>query len=91
MKKNPNKKVFTSSSADRGIFVKFSNDKQKISLSFWGNDAPKNISFTQEEALEFCDHITSVINKEENKNNNNVFESTFETMRKRLPERHFVK
>ena len=46
-KKNPpEKKVFTSSKADRGILVKISNER--VMLSFWGNDNPKNISFSKD-------------------------------------------
>ena len=90
MKKSPNKKVFVSSASDRGILVKITNDKQKISLSFWGNDAPKNISFTQEEALDFCDHIINVINQKDDEEDN-IFSTAFKNMTEQLPERHFKK
>jgi len=58
-----NKKVFVSSSSDRGILVKFlKNDK--VSLSFWGNDDPKNISYSKEEIEKFCEYILGGIKKE---------------------------
>jgi hypothetical protein len=64
-----NKKVFTSSASDRGIMVKFLK-KGKVSLSFWGNDEPKNISYSETEIREFCEYLIS--NEKEHKNKPNI-------------------
>jgi len=81
------KKVFISSSSDRGILVKFSKDKEKVSISFWGNDNPKNISFLKEEALEICEYIIkNTANLDTSKKS--IFEDTYKNMKRILPENH---
>jgi len=81
------KKVFVSSASDRGILVKFSKDKEKISISFWGNDDPKNIFFSKEEALDICEYIINNT-REESTSQKNIFEKTYKNMKAILPETH---
>ena len=59
MKKN--KKIFISSNEDRGIFVKISENK--TCLSFWGDeeDAPREITFRDEDVLDLCNYIINEI------------------------------
>ena len=88
-KKNPpEKKVFTSSKADRGILVKISNER--VMLSFWGNDNPKNISFSKEEALGFCSYIIEMSSKS-SVNYETIFDDAFSNMKRILPKTHFEK
>jgi len=91
MKENQNKKVFTSSKSDRGILIKFSKEKERVSFSFWGNDNPKNISFSAEEALELCKYITQNAKKENEVDEKSIFEKTFENIKKISASPKFVK
>jgi hypothetical protein len=88
MKKSPSKKVFVSSKSDRGILVKILN--QRVSLSFWGNDNPKNISFSKEEALDFCEYIVEETN-EAPLTDQTMFDDAFSDMKRILPKTHFTK
>jgi hypothetical protein len=85
------KKVFLSSASDRGILVKFSKDKKKVSISFWGNDNPKNISFSKEEALDICEYILENARQQDGQQKENPFESAYKNMKNILPKTHFVK
>lgn len=85
------KQIFLSSSSDRGILVKFSKDKKKVSLSFWGNDQPKNISFSKEEALSLCKYIIENSVEQDAQQKENPFESAYKNMKSVLPKTHFVK
>tara|TARA_Y100000588_G_C13765608_1_gene715916 strand:- start:330 stop:623 length:294 start_codon:yes stop_codon:yes gene_type:complete len=88
--KEIDKKVFVSSNADKGVLIKFSKGKNRVSLSFWGDDKPSNISFTAEEALEMCEYIKqNIIKKPEAEKD--IFQNTFENMKKMLPEPEYVK
>lgn len=83
-----NKKVFTSSASDRGIMVKFLK-KGKVSLSFWGNDEPKNISYSETEIRELCEYILLEINKKtynkDNKDAEKMFNIAFKEIKRRTP------
>lgn len=90
MKEISNKKVFLSSDADRGILVKFSKGKNKVLLSFWGNDDPKNVSFSKKEALDFCSYIMENT-ADEPLSESNIWDDAVKNMHKHLPETHFKK
>tara|TARA_B100000959_G_C14847191_1_gene568550 strand:+ start:63 stop:335 length:273 start_codon:yes stop_codon:yes gene_type:complete len=81
------KKVFVSAASDRGILVKFSKNKEKVSISFWGNDDPKNISFSKEEALDICEYIMDNT-RGVGTSKKNIFEKTYKNMKTILPETH---
>jgi len=89
MKKNPNKKVFVSSKSDRGILVKILD--QKVSLSFWGSDNPKNVSFSKEEAMDMCVYIIENIDESSLNESRDVFGEAYVDLRTILPDRHFEK
>ena len=90
MKKSPNKKVFVSSKSDRGILVKILN--QKVSLSFWGDGNPKNISFSKEEALDLCAYVIENINEQASDNDKEEaitpFDEAHRNLKNLLPDRH---
>jgi len=83
-----NKKVFVSSASDRGIMVKFLK-KGRVSLSFWGNDEPKNISYSETEAKELCEYILlGLSEKTYNKETEDVkemFKIAFQEIKRRTP------
>jgi hypothetical protein len=89
MRKSPNRKVFVSSKSDRGILVKVLD--KTVSLSFWGNDNPKNISFSKEEALDFCKYITEESSEKPPLTDQNIFDDAFSNMKRILPKTHFQK
>ena len=89
MKKNPNRKVFASSKSDRGILVKILD--KTVSLSFWGNDKPKNISFSKEEALDFCKYIQEEAGEKPVLTDQTIFDDAFSSMKRILPKTHFKK
>ena len=88
--KEVDKKAFVSSNTDKGILIKFSKGKNRVSLSFWGDDKPNNISFTAEEALEICEYIKQNITKKPEVDKD-IFQNTFENMKKMLPEPEFAR
>tara|TARA_R110002110_G_scaffold189013_2_gene397106 strand:- start:99 stop:365 length:267 start_codon:yes stop_codon:yes gene_type:complete len=79
------KKVFISSSSDRGVFVKFL--KGKVSLSFWGNDDPKNISYSEKEIRELCEYILTEIGREavSERSEEGMFNEVCKEMISRIP------
>ena len=81
------KKVFTSDKEDRGLFVKIL--KNKVSLSFWGDDNPNKIALSNEEAKAMCSHILDNINKEELGEDKQKFykqlESAYKEVKRRTP------
>ena len=83
-----NKKVFTSSASDRGVMVKFLKSG-KVSLSFWGNDDPKNISYSETEMREFCEYILLELNKkdynEDDDDAKKMFNIAYEEIKRRTP------
>ena len=91
MKENQNKKVFVSSKSDRGILVKFSKGKERVSFSFWGDDEPKNISFSAEEALELCEYIIQNADKKNEEHGTNIFDEAFKNMKNITAAPKFVK
>ncbi len=62
--KKPKKKAFVSSKEDRGIIIKFL--KNKTTLSFWGDEAdvPREIDFSNEDALAFCNYIIEELSED---------------------------
>ena len=84
---NSLKKVFTSQKEDRGLFVKFL--KSKVSLSFWGDDAPSKIAFSNEEIKAMCNYILDHINEGEagskKQELHKRFQNAYEEVKRRTP------
>ena len=63
--------------------------KGKVSLSFWGNDDPKNISYSETEIRELCEYILFELNKKSyNKDDKDVkemFKIAFKEIQRRTP------
>ena len=91
MKKNPNRKAFTSSKSDRGILVKILD--KTVSLSFWGDNNPKNIVLSEEEALGLCAYIIESVSKQREEKGSDSkkitpFSEAYRGMNAILPDRH---
>ena len=89
MKKSPNRKAFTSSKSDRGVLVKILD--KTVSLSLWGDNNPKNIALSKEEALNLCAYIIeNVSEQKEEKSGEKVtpFSEAYRGMNAILPDRH---
>ena len=77
------KKFFESSTSDRGIHVKF--QKSKVVFSFWGNDEPRNISFTKEDALDMTNSILEHFTETGEQQSGDIFLEEFDKIKGRLP------
>lgn len=91
MKKSPNRKAFTSSKSDRGILVKILN--KTVSLSLWGDNNPKNIALSTEEALDLCAYIIESVSKQQEEKGSDSekitpFSEAYRGMNALLPDRH---
>lgn len=83
MKKN-NRELFVSSNSDSGIYVKIL--KNKVVFSFWGDEDPRCISFSKEDAARIAGYIAeNTHDTEEDDLGADIFSETFLEVQKRIP------